>query len=432
MADTSPQLTGRLTTGSPDPSATGSSTGSGPLPVEAYLDRILDRLDPMPAVDQPLLEALGLPVAADVHAPVPLPLFDNSAMDGYAVVFRDVAEASEERPVHLPVVGEIAAGRAELFEMTPGTAVRIMTGAPVPAGCTAVVPFEWTEESGREVLVRRAPQEGQHIRRAGEEIAEGDRLMDRGELLGTRQVGLLAAVGLGRVPTPPRPRVVIMSTGSELVEPGRALRRDSIFDSNSYLLAAAVRAHGGIAYRVTATSDDPDEFAEALGDQLVRADLVVTSGGVSKGDHDVVKEVLGSLGTVDFLEIAMQPGKPQGFGFVGEDRTPIFTLPGNPVSAYVSFEMFVVPAIRMLTGRDPVRRPLTPVLLEEPLRSMRGRTQLVRAWVDPTGHATPVGGTGSHLIGGLARANALLVVDADVTRVERGEQVPALLLEAGP
>ncbi len=412
----------------PLPQTTGPER-PGLLPIEDYLDQILSRLEPLQAVDQPLLEALGLPVAADLHAPVPLPLFDNSAMDGYAVVFRDVAEATPERPAHLPVVGEIAAGRAQVFEMTPGTAVRIMTGAPVPAGCTAVVPFEWTEQSGREVLVRQAPREGQHIRRAGEEIAAGDLLLRRGEQVGPRQVGLLAAVGLGRVPTAPRPRVVVMSTGSELVEPGRPLRRDSIFDSNSYLLTAAVRAHGAIAYRVTATSDDPEEFAEALGDQLVRADLVVTSGGVSKGDHDVVKEVLGSLGTVDFLEVAMQPGKPQGFGTVGEDRTPIFTLPGNPVSAYVSFEMFVVPALRKLTGREPVRRPLTPVVVQEPLRSMRGRTQLVRAHVDPTGNATPVGGPGSHLIGGLARANALLVVDRDVTRVDRGEQVPALLLE---
>ena len=172
-----------------------------------------------------------------------------------------------------------------------------MTGAPVPSGCTAVVPFEWTSEEGtgdrREVVVRRAPDEGQHIRRAGEEITEGDVLMRAGEVIGPRQLGLLAAAGHGRVPTAPRPRVVVMSTGTELVEPGRPLGRDSIYDANSYLLAAAVRAHGGVAYRVTATTDDPDDFTEALSDQLVRADLVVTSGGVSKGTHDVVKEVLG-------------------------------------------------------------------------------------------------------------------------------------------
>ena len=328
---------------------------SSPLPVEDYLERVLARIEPMQPFDHPLMDAIGLPVADDVHAEVSLPGFDNSGMDGYAVAFRDVADATSERPVHLPVVGEIAAGQTTIFSLTPGTAVRIMTGAPVPEGSSAVVPFEWTEESGREVLVRRAPEEGQHIRFAGEEVQKGDLLMKRGEVIGTRQVGLLAALGLGRVPTSPRPRVVVMSTGAELVEPGRPLGRDSIYDANSFLLAAAVRAHGGIAYRVAASSDEPDAFTEALSDQLVRADMVVTSGGVSKGTHDVVKEVLGKLGTVEFLEVAMQPGKPQGFGVVGEDATPIFTLPGNPVSAYVSFEMFVVPALHKLTGREPWR-----------------------------------------------------------------------------
>ena len=223
-----------------------------------------------------------------------------------------------------------------------------------------------------------------------------------------------------------------MSTGSELVEPGRPLGRDSIYDANSYLLAAAVRAHGAIAYRVVASSDDPGAFDDSLSDQLVRADLVITSGGVSKGTHDVVKEVLSGLGTVDFLEVAMQPGKPQGFGVVGEDRTPIFTLPGNPVSAYVSFEMFVVPALHRLTGREPSGRTLTTGVLQQPLRSMRGKQQLVRARadVDAAGvRVTPVGGAGSHLVAGLAQADALIVLAEDVTRVEQGDHVPVLLLD---
>src|SRR5680860_60776 len=370
----------------------------GPLPVEEYLERVLSRIEPMQPFEHPLMDAIGLPVAEDILAPVSLPVFDDSGMDGYAVAFRDVVGASEERPVHLPMVGEIAAGQTTIFTLTPGTAVRIMTGAPVPEGCTAVVPFEWAEESGPEVLIRRSPAEAQHIRVAGEEVQKGDLLMRRGEVIGTRQVGLLAALGLGRVPTSPRPRVVVMSTGSELVEPGKPLGRDSIYGSNSYLLAAAVRAHGGIAYRVVASSDEPSAFSEALSDQLVRADLVVTSGGVSKGTHDVVKEVLSDLGTVEFLEVAMQPGKPQGFGVVGEDETPIFTLPGNPVSAYVSFEMFVVPALHKLTGREPVGRVLRTATLQAPLRSMRGKQQLVRARAELSAdgvRVTPVGGAGT-------------------------------------
>ncbi len=405
---------------------------TGPISVEEYLRRVLDRIQPMEPFEHSLMDALGLPVAQDIHAEVSLPMFDNSAMDGYAVAFRDVADASPERPVHLPVVGEIAAGAATIFELTPGTALRIMTGAPIPAGSNAVVPFEWTEEEGREVVVRQAPEEGQHVRRAGEEIAKGDLLMRAGEVIGPRQLGLLAAVGRGQVATSPRPRVVVMSTGSELVEPGRQASGDSIYDANSYLLAAAVRVHGGVPYRVTATSDDPADFAEALGDQLVRADLVVTSGGVSKGTHDVVKEVLEDLGTVDFLEVAMQPGKPQGFGVVGEDQTPIFTLPGNPVSAYVSFEMFVVPALHRLVGREAGPRQLTTARLQQPVRSMRGRTQLLRARIDLDAEglrATPVGGAGSHLIGGLARADALIVLAEDVTRADMGDQVPVLLLD---
>ncbi len=402
------------------------------LPVEEYLERVLSRIELMQPFEHPLMDAIGLPVAEDVLAPVSLPVFDNSGMDGYAVAFRDVATATADRPVHLPVVGEIAAGQTTIFKLTPGTAVRIMTGAPVPEGCDAVVPFEWTEEVGREVLVSRAPEERQHIRYAGEEVQKGDLLMRRGAVIGTREVGLLAALGLGRVSTSPRPRVVVMSTGSELVEPGKPLGRDSIYDSNSYLLAAAVRAHGGVAYRVVASTDEPAAFSESLSDQLVRADLVVTSGGVSKGTHDVVKEVLSQLGTVEFLEVAMQPGKPQGFGVVGEDETPIFTLPGNPVSAYVSFEMFVVPALHKLTGRDPVGRVLTTAIVQSSLRSMRGKQQLVRARAELRGdgvRVTPVGGAGSHLVAGLAQADALIVLAEGVTRVDQGDLVPVLLLD---
>ncbi len=402
------------------------------LPVEEYLERVLSRIEPMQPFEHPLMDAIGLPLAEDVSAPVSLPVFDNSGMDGYAVAFRDVADATAERPVHLPVVGEIAAGQTTVFTLTPGTALRIMTGGLVPEGCTAVVPFEWTEESDGQVRIHRAPEESQHIRFAGEEVRRGDLLMRRGEVIGTRHVGLLAALGLGRVPTSPRPRVVVMSTGSELVEPGKPLGRDSIYDSNSYLLAAAVRAHGGVAYRVVASSDDPDTFSDTLSDQLVRADLVVTSGGVSKGTHDVVKEVLSKLGTVDFLEVGMQPGKPQGFGLVGEDATPIFTLPGNPVSAYVSFEMFVVPALHKLTGREPVGRELTMATVTAPLRSMREKLQLVRASVQLGAdgvRVTPVGGAGSHLVAGLARADALIVLAEGVTRVDQGDQVPVLLLD---
>ena len=403
-----------------------------PIGVDQHLALILDRIGELPAYDQPLLESVGLPAVEDIVSPLSLPVFDNSAMDGYAVVFRDVAEAGPERPVHLPVVGEIAAGQTQIFAMSPGTAVRIMTGAPIPTGCTAVVPVEDTDDGVAKVLINRAPAEGQHIRRAGEDVKEGDVVLRAGERIDARRVGLLASVGVGRVSTHPRPRVVVMSTGSELVEPGDALARDSIYDANSYLLASAARQAGAIAYRVTASPDDPETFMEALSDQLVRADVVVTSGGVSKGTHDVVKEALLELGTVDFHEVAMQPGKPQGFGVIGEDDTPIFTLPGNPVSAYVSFELFVVPALRKMMGRTPYNRPLVRARIAGEVRSISGKRQFLRGFFEPRvggSVVTPVGGAGSHLMGGLAQANALIVLAEDVTSVPAESDVPVLLLD---
>ncbi|HEX6246910.1 MAG TPA: gephyrin-like molybdotransferase Glp [Nocardioidaceae bacterium] len=400
--------------------------------VDEHVERILEAIDPLTPYDQPLLEALGLPVSEQIVSSVDLPGFDNSAMDGYAVRLEDVATASEEQPVHLPVVGEAAAGQTQHFALSPGTAVRIMTGAPVPQGADTIVPVEQTDGGVATVRIHEAPTLGKHIRHRGEDVLSGDVLLDEGTVLGPRQVGLMASVGRALVSARPRPRVVILSTGAELREPGTPLGHDSIYDANSYMLAAAVRNAGAIAYRVGIVADDPQEFADALSDQLVRADLVVTSGGVSKGAYDVVKEVLSELGTVAFGEVAMQPGKPQGFGFVGEDATPIFTLPGNPVSSYVSFEVFVAPALRRMMGRTPYRRPLVRALCQKTFSSAPHKRQFVRAQfeIDAKGaFVSPVGGHGSHLLGDLSAANALIVVPEDVDRVEAGTMVQVMVLD---
>jgi molybdopterin molybdotransferase len=403
-----------------------------PVSVEDHLTRILDAIEPLGSYPQPLMEALGLACAEDVVAPISLPSFDNSAMDGYAVAHDDVVTASEESPVHLPVVGEIGAGQAQLLAMSPGTAVKIMTGAPLPAGADAVVPYEWTDRGVAHVRITQAPSKGQHIRLAGEDVTEGDVLVEDGTVLGPRHLGLLAAVGRGTVLSRPRPRVVILSTGSELREAGTPLGHDSVYDGNSFLLAASARRAGAIAYRVGIVPDEPRAFLDALSDQLVRADLVVTSGGVSQGDFDVVKEALLPTGTVWFGGVRMQPGKPQGFGFVGEDRTPIFTLPGNPVSSYISFETFVLPAIRKMMGKTPYSRASTRARLTHGLSSPDGRRQFMRGTyeVDRGGPTVaPVGGAGSHLIGDLAASNALIIVPEDVTSIPAGEQVQVLLLD---
>lgn len=396
--------------------------------VEDLLDRVLATVRPLGHFPQPLLEASGLAICEDVVSEVSLPVFDNSAMDGYAVSQADVATASEETPVHLPVVGEIGAGRPDALTLAPGTAVKIMTGAPIPSGADAVVPYEWTDRGVAKVVVARAPTLGQHVRPAGEDVQAGDVLVEDGTVLGPRQIGLLAAVGRDRVMARPRPRVVVISTGSELREPGSPLGHASVYDANSYLLAAAARQAGAIAYRVGIVPDDPARFREALEDQLVRADLVVTSGGVSEGDFDVVKESLRSLGTMWFGGVRMQPGKPQGFGTVGADDTPVFTLPGNPVSSYVSFQVFVLPALRRMMGLQPYSRPVSRGVLTHAVSSPAGRRQYLRVTQDG-GRVTPVGGPGSHLIGDLADSNALAIIGEDVTSLAAGEQVQVLRLD---
>jgi len=400
--------------------------------VDDHLARILAAIEPLPVLQQPLMEALGLAVAEDVVAEVNLPSFDNSAMDGYAVRVADVVTASADAPVHLPVVGEIGAGQADLRELAPGAAAKIMTGAPVPAGADAVVPYEWTDRGVAQVVISKAPERGQHVRSAGEDVAEGDLLIEEGTLLGPRQLGLLASVGRASVVVRPRPRVVILSTGSELRDPGTVRGHDSIYDGNSYMLAAAVRRAGAIAYRVGIVPDEPQAFLDALGDQLVRADVVITTGGVSMGDYDVVKEALAPSGTVWFGGVAMQPGKPQGFGVVGEDEIPIFTLPGNPVSSFISFEMFVLPALRRMMGRLPYARPTVEATLTHGVTSPPGRAQYLRGELDSADErvtVSPVGGPGSHLVGDLAQANALIVVPNDTTSLDAGATVTVVPLD---
>jgi len=400
--------------------------------VDEHLRRILETIGPLQPYEQPLLECLGLSLCEDVASPIDLPRFTNSAMDGYAVRHLDIVSASRDHPVRLAVVGESAAGTSKPSAVAPGAAIKIMTGAPMPTGADTVVPIEMTDGGNASVTIFQPRDYGQHVRIVGEDLSEGDVVFGEGAVLGPREIGLLASIGRSQVLARPRPRVVIVSTGTELREPGTPLGFDSIYDSNSYLLAAAARALGAIVYRVGIVSDNPAEFNDLLTDQLVRADVVITSGGVSMGNYDVVKEALTSLGTVEFTEVAMQPGKPQGFGVVGDEETPIITLPGNPVSSYVSFEVFVVPVLRRMMGVHPYRRPLVQAMLAEDLVSPEGKRQYARGRFEVTAHGarvTPVGGSGSHLIGGLAQANALIVVEEDETALNVGDTAKVLVLD---
>ncbi|GGR24648.1 molybdotransferase-like divisome protein Glp [Streptomyces netropsis] len=419
--------------------------------VDEHLDDILGKIRPLEPIELQLLDAQGCVLVEDVTVPADLPGFDNSSMDGYAVRTTDVEGASEEFPAVLTVIGDVAAGSGELPTVGHGEAARIMTGAPLPPGAEAVVPVEWTDGgtgggpaagmaarsaapdgASGEVRIHRPAVARAHVRAAGSDVAAGALALRTGTVLGPPQIGLLAAIGRATVRVRPRPRVVIMSTGSELVAPGESLGPGLIHDSNSYVLTACARDAGAIAYRVGAVADDADTLRSTLEDQLVRADAVVTSGGVSVGAYDVVKETLSELageeGSVDFRKLAMQPGKPQGFGRVGPDRTPLLALPGNPVSAYVSFELFVRPAIRALMGLEPHdRETVRAVCAEAVASSPEGRRQFLRArYAD--GKVTTVGGPGSHLVKALAEANALIVVPEETTAVEVGAEVDVILL----
>ena len=400
--------------------------------VDDQLAGILARIEPLPDLEVTLLDAHGCVLAQDVVADAPLPRFDNSSMDGYAVRYDDVAAAAVDHPVYLPVVGDVAAGTGGAYAVNSGLCVRIMTGAPVPAGADAVVPVEWTDAGVSKVRIDKAPWPGQNIRRAGEDVVVGETVLDAGTPLGAAQIGLLAALGHARVKVRPRPRVVVFSTGSELVDVGVKPGPAQINESNSYMLTAAVREAGAIAYRVGIVPDDPVRLLSLIEDQLVRADAVITTGGVSAGAYDVVKEVLSRLGTVEFTKVAMQPGMPQGFGTVGPDATPIFTLPGNPVSAFVSFEVFVRPALRRMLGLVHLQRQLVRATLAESVSKSEGKRSYLRGRIEVRDGAyvvAPVGGSGSHLVADLARANALIVVPEQVREVPAGSTVSVLLLE---
>ncbi|MGY1857022.1 molybdopterin molybdotransferase MoeA [Modestobacter sp. SYSU DS0290] len=394
--------------------------------VEEHQAVVRGLLAPLPIEDVPLSAAAGRVLAGDLPALVSLPGFTNSAMDGYAARHAEVATAGEDDPVRLPVAADIPAGRTDVPVLEPGTVHRIMTGAPVPAGADVVVPVERTNGATDVVTITGSPARGAHLRHTGEDIRAGEVALRAGTPMGAAQLGLAAAVGHAVLPVRRRPRVLVLSTGSELVEPGRPLLPGQIYESNSVLLAAAVEAAGGEARTLHFVPDDVDEFLRTVRAELGTADLLVTSGGVSAGAYEVVKDAFRGLGTVEFGKVAMQPGGPQGAGTV--DGVPVVTLPGNPVSSFVSFEVFVRPALRRALGHSDPDRLRTTARLTAPLRSPAGKRQFLRGRFDG-GEVSQVGGPGSHLVAHLARANCLVVVPEEVTELPTGAEVTVVLIE---
>jgi molybdopterin molybdotransferase len=390
--------------------------------VDAHLAEILATVRPLAPLELEVEQALGATLTEDVSSPVPLPPFDNSAMDGYAVRAADISDL----PVTLPVIDDVAAGSAELRAVGPGHAVRIMTGAVVPAGADAVVPVEWTDGGTVSVRIDRPVQAGNAIRRAGEDVQAGEVVLKAGTVIGSAQLGIIAGVGRRRVWARPRPRVVVISTGAELVEPGGQLAPGQIWDSNSFTLTAAAREAGAEGFRAGSVGDDPAVLLEQLDTQLLRADAIITSGGVSMGAYEPVKEALSPLGTVRFEKVAMQPGMPQGFGVLGDDQVPIFALPGNPVSSFVSFMLFVRPALDKMRGLPSGLPETLTAYVTGPLRSPAGKRSFLRGMLASDGTVSPVHGQGSHQLAALASANALIVVPEDVTEVAGGSEVEVI------
>lgn len=395
--------------------------------VDEHRAAVLSLVAPLRPVSVPVAGALGLVLAQEVVARVDLPGADNSAMDGYAVRAAELEGASPEHPVVLPVDGDVAAGDTTHHVLAPGRTLRIMTGAPMPAGADAVVPVELSDGGADEVALHLAPERGRSVRRRGEDVRTGAVVLAAGTRLGPGHLALAAAANAAELVVHPRPRVLVVSTGDELVPPGAVVDHGQVVDSNRIMLGALVEAAGAEVAASVHLPDDAPTVRALLADLPGAPDLVVTSGGVSMGVYDTVKEVLLEDGGVEFVKVAMRPGMPQGCGVVGPSRTPAVTLPGNPVSSFASFHVFVLPALRRLAGLDPDADGAFEAVADVGWGAAPGKVELTRV-VEEGGRVRPSGGQGSHVLGALAGATALALVPADVARVEPGDRLRCLPL----
>lgn len=398
------------------------------LSVEEAQARVLAQIGTLPAEEIPLPQALGHILAQDAIAGEPLPAFANSAMDGYALRTDDTLGASPERPVALTLVGEVPAGRVYAGTVGQGQTVRILTGAPVPAGADAVIQQELVEVEGGIVRLSAPVAVGNNVRAAGEDVRPGALLVAQGAELGPAEIALLAALGIHPVWVTRRPRVAILGTGDELAALGETPRPGQIRDSNTIYLAAAVTRAGAEPVVLGTARDRADELRDRLGDART-ADLILTSGGVSVGDYDLVKQILAEQGDITFWRVRMRPGKPLAFGLLA--GTPLLGLPGNPVSAAVTFELFGRPAIRKLLGAAQIERPRVQARLAGADIARADRRQYVRARLsseDGVLVARPTGEQGSHIISSLQGASCYLIIEIGAGAVRAGERLPALLL----
>ena len=419
------------------------------ISVEQALEKILAYVDILEEEEKPILDCLGQVLAEDIYSSIDVPPLDNSAMDGYAVQSRDTRNASKESPRFLSVIDTVAAGSISECEVKPGTAIRIMTGAPVPKGADSVVQFENTDELWRressigqqlptEIGILCEAEAGLNIRRAGEDITKGSIVLSKGVVIRPSEVGVLASLGHSKVMVIRRPVVAILATGDELVALNQPLPLGKIYNSNTYSVAALVLRYGGIPRILGIALDNEDSLVARLR-QGLDADMLITTGGVSAGDYDVVKDILAKEGEIAFWTVRMKPGKPLAFGTIrGSSKAgivrniPHLGLPGNPVSSMVTFELFVRPAILKMMGKKNLAKPTIEAVLEDSVVNSDGRRILARAVVkerDGRYFARLTGPQGSGILTSMSLANGLVIIPEDKARMEAGDVVQVMMLD---
>ena len=415
------------------------------ISVDEALEKVLEHIDVLEAEESPIPGCLGQVLAEDIFSTINIPPLDNSAMDGYAVRSADTHGASRKSPRFLRVIGTVTAGTISQSEVKPGTAIRIMTGAPIPRGADCVVMFEGTDESERqgipkEIGILTEAKPGAEIRPAGGDIAAGSLVLRKGTVLRPSEVGVLASLGRSRVMVIRRPVVAILATGDEVVDITQPLPAGKIYNSNSYSVAALVRRYGGIPRILGIASDSEDSLRAGLNPGL-DADIVITTGGVSAGDYDVVREVLAKQGEIVFWQVRAKPGKPLTFGVIKGDgkaggvrNIPFFGLAGNPVSSMINFELFTRPAILKMMGKKNLTKPTVEAVIEGAIKNTEGRRIFSRAIVEKRGgkyFARLTGHQGSWVLTSMALANGLVVVPEDKPGVKPGDLVKVMMLDWG-
>ena len=413
------------------------------ISVEEALEKVLANVRVLEAEEKPILECLGQVLAENVYSSLDIPPLDNSAMDGYAILAKDTLGASSSSPRYLEVVDEVAAGHLSLKEVIPGAAIRIMTGAPVPEGADTVVQYEDTDEEtqrcsdteriSRIGILKEMPK-GLNIRRAGEDIRKGQLVIQRGTVLRPQEIGVLASVGYSVVSVIRRPLVAVLATGDELVDIGAPLSPGKIYNSNSFSVAAQVKRYGGIP-KVLGIAPDEMSILISKIEEGLDCDMFITTAGVSTGEYDMVKDVLVQKGDISFWRVQMKPGKPLAFGVLrgkGGKAVPLLGLPGNPVSAMITFEQFARPAILKMLGKRKLAKPTVNAIIQDSMRNRDGRRVFARAFVrreNGTYVASLTGPQGSGILTSMIQANGLAVIPEDKHLVIEGDLVEVQMLD---